>query len=60
MSGMPQSQCPKCKRWQTDWDGFGVLKCEHCDYCEHASITSGVCEFCGERIEPNEQGTGTK
>ena len=34
---LTQSRCPKCKRWQPDLDGFGVLKCEACDYCSHAS-----------------------
>lgn len=44
---VPDAQCPKCKHWQDDPDGFGVLKCLHCDYCQHAAIDGGVCGFCG-------------
>lgn len=43
----PGTQCPKCLKWQDDFDGFGVLKCEHCDYCSHPSITDGICGLCG-------------
>lgn len=46
----PQTQCPKCGQWQDDFDGFGVLNCEFCDYCSHP-IQSGdppQCEICGE------------
>jgi hypothetical protein len=46
---VPQAQCPKCKQWQDDFDGFGVLHCEACGYCTHPSITNaGVCELCGK------------
>lgn len=49
---VPQSMCPKCRTWQDDFDGFGVLKCQHCDYCSHPSADKqenglwrcGVCE----------------
>lgn len=48
----PQTQCPKCRKWQDDYDGFGVLKCEHCDYCSHPSSTLryGIwqCGLCGQ------------
>jgi ribosomal protein L37AE/L43A len=45
---VPLSQCPRCKVLQLDHDGFGVLLCASCGYCAHASITDGVCDFCGK------------
>lgn len=45
-----QSQCPACKEWQDDYDGFGVLACP-CGYCSHPSITDGICGLCERRIE---------
>lgn len=47
---VPQAQCPRCKRWQDDHDGFGVLRCS-CGYCSHAAATAGLCDLCGEPIE---------
>jgi hypothetical protein len=46
----PQSQCPRCHAWQSDLDGFGVLKCDRCDYCSHASIDGHVCTLCNQQI----------
>lgn len=48
------SRCPKCGRWQPDLDGFGVLKCIHCDYCQHPSSsgTPLVCGMCGKEVRP--------
>jgi hypothetical protein len=40
-------RCSKCKAEQNDLDGFGVLYCEHCKYCAHASSTDGKCDLCG-------------
>lgn len=47
----PESMCPRCHAWQPDLDGFGVLKCDHCDYCQHPSTTprpagGWVCDLC--------------
>ena len=39
--------CPNCKRLHEDLDGFGVLYCEHCKWCSHASISGSRCDFCG-------------
>jgi hypothetical protein len=47
---VPQAQCPKCKMWHDDFDGFGVLDCV-CGYCTHASATDGQCDVCGERVD---------
>jgi hypothetical protein len=44
---MPIRRCPKCDDEQPDMDGFGVLHCEHCGFCTHASITNGKCDLCG-------------
>lgn len=48
---MPQSQCPYCKWWQDDPDGFGVQKCDHCGHCRHPCETEvngrWVCDLCG-------------
>ena len=47
--GVPESACPRCGAWVEDHDGFGVLFHPACGYCKHASITDGVCAFCGEQ-----------
>ena len=46
------SLCPSCGEVQEDLDGFGVLKCEHCDYCSHASINGNVCGLCEQVVCP--------
>ncbi len=43
---IPQAQCPRCLQWQSDLDGFGVLKCAVCEYCQHPSIDGHVCGLC--------------
>jgi len=45
-----QAQCPQCKAWVDDMDGFGVLRHEACGYCSHASVTGAVCGLCGESV----------
>jgi hypothetical protein len=46
--------CPQCGEGQQDLDGFGVLHCERCGYCTHASQhgdgTGFICDICGKRI----------
>lgn len=50
----PQSQCPKCGTYQDDLDGFGVLYCETCKFCQHPSRdfdpdkNGMVCGICGD------------
>jgi hypothetical protein len=39
--------CAKCGREQEDCDGFGVLYCESCGHCTHASVTGDICGLCG-------------
>lgn len=46
--------CPKCDRKHEDHDGIGVLFCEHCGYCTHASVTGDTCDFCGAVDDPYE------
>jgi hypothetical protein len=46
-----QSQCPSCKDWQDDYDGFGVLSCA-CGYCAHPAIDGNVCALCGA-VQPS-------
>lgn len=48
---VPKAQCPRCKRWHDDYDGFGVLVCTDCGYCAHPSATNGKCDLCSEPIE---------
>lgn len=43
-------ECPQCGAEQEDHDGFGVLHCETCGYCAHASATGDICDFCGKSI----------
>lgn len=47
----PWHACPECGELQEDFDGFGVLYCEACGYCTHASTIDDVCGFCGKRID---------
>ena len=44
--------CPSCKHEHEDHDGFGVLYCERCGYCAHASISNEQCDFCRSSIGP--------
>jgi hypothetical protein len=46
----PQVECPRCGAEQEDMDGFGVIYCESCGYCRHASATGGKCDICGEYL----------
>ncbi len=44
--------CPKCGAEQEDLDGFGVMYCPACKYCEHPSSDGDghgnwVCGICG-------------
>lgn len=39
-------QCPQCNKVYDDFDGLGVLYCEQCGYCKHASYSEGVCDYC--------------
>lgn len=54
--GSVLATCPKCKRANNDFDGFGVLKCDFCDYCTHPSITGSTCDLCKTDCTPR---TGT-
>ena len=51
----PEMQCPQCKAWLPDFDGFGVLAhtkpayADGCGYCAHPALADGVCEICGVR-----------
>lgn len=46
----PKAKCPRCGAMHIDYDGFGVLYCEHCGYCKHPSITAGVCNLCSREV----------
>lgn len=50
-TGTPESQCPKCREWVPDYDGFGVLAHGACGFCSHPSQTGGICDVCKEDIE---------
>ena len=52
---VPQSQCPKCKKWVDDHDGFGVLAHDECGYCSHPSSQGDdtgrmICDICGKDV----------
>jgi hypothetical protein len=47
---VPIMTCPRCGRESEDFDGLGVLYCESCGYCVHASVTNGVCDYCGGAV----------
>ena len=42
----PTMNCPACGYGYEDFDGIAVIYCEECGYCQHASITNGVCDYC--------------
>lgn len=44
---LSEMECPQCKAVYEDFDGVGVIYCENCGYCEHASITGDTCDYCG-------------
>ena len=55
----PQSICPTCGESQDDLDGFGVLHCQSCGYCEHPSKSEvngrwicGICHADCGKVEP--------
>ena len=43
----PISYCPRCDKGQPDMDGFGVVYCAQCGFCEHVSYTADICDTCG-------------
>jgi ribosomal protein L37AE/L43A len=43
--------CPKCGAEQEDLDGFGVLYCEACGFCTHASVNGDICGLCGAEVK---------
>jgi hypothetical protein len=45
-----QMACPSCGAVQPDLDGFGVLFCPACGYCQHASVSGDICGFCGKSV----------
>ncbi len=46
----PKMSCPKCNAVYDDYDGFGVLYCPSCGYCQHTSVTGEICGFCKKKI----------
>jgi ribosomal protein L37AE/L43A len=47
----PKMYCPECNAEYDDFDGFGILYCEKCGYCSHASVTGDICQFCKKNIK---------
>lgn len=49
---MPEMECPRCGAAYEDFDGFGVVFCERCRFCQHMSrdLRDGawVCGYCGD------------
>lgn len=45
--GIPTMQCPRCGDVRADRDGFGMLYCHACGWCDHPSVTGDVCDACG-------------
>jgi hypothetical protein len=51
--------CPSCGAEQEDHDGFGVLYCAACGFCEHASQDAdsegrSICTFCWQVVSDHE------
>jgi len=42
--------CPKCGADQEDLDGFGVVFCVACGYCQHLSRDNDICGICKKRV----------
>ncbi len=46
--------CPICKTEYQDFDGLGIIYCNNCGYCIHASSTFDealnvyICDYCGK------------
>lgn len=51
----PIKECPKCGQEFLDFDGLGVLYCEECGFCKHASQSEKdgkwTCDYCGEEVK---------
>lgn len=54
MDVLPIMRCPKCGHEEPDPDGFSMLHCSECGWCEHpaADKVDGVwiCGICGSEI----------
>jgi len=50
---LPNMVCPQCYAICDDYDGVGILYCERCGYCVHASMSGDplTCDFCGHEDE---------
>ena len=56
----PQIQCPRCGRWEDDFDGFMVAHTKlgykyGCGWCSHPARDGGVCGICGDVEEEEEE-----
>lgn len=57
---VPRANCPSCGLEEYDFDGVGVLSHTQpaypygCGWCSHPSRDDGVCGFCGQRIDRND------
>ena len=49
---LPVTVCPNCSRKALDYDGFGLIHCQRCDWCSHPtrSYKDGlwICDICGQ------------
>jgi hypothetical protein len=48
--GYPVVACPQCGAERKDLDGFGVLHCDACGYCQHPSVNGTTCGLCGQEL----------
>lgn len=48
----PIVECPKCGAPHEDHDGFGVVYCSICGYCQHLSSSDDICDYCGKSTAP--------
>jgi len=44
----PIIECPRCGAPYEDHDGFGVVYCSICGYCQHLSSSGDICDYCGK------------
>ncbi len=51
-TNMPESRCPKCGDWVSNWDGLPVASHDICGYCSHGTQEEKegrmICSWCGE------------